>query len=237
MYRKLVIVLCLLLTGCASKNQSMEKEPELPNITATLAICGDAMSHMPQTIADSLLYRDLKATKALNPDLIAVMFHWGDEYQTRQDAYQEEVAKFLFKHGADIILGGHPHVLQPMETRTLTDAEGHKRTGFVCWSLGNFISAQNKPYTDTTVVLQLELTKNQNTGVSEITGVQYIPMYMLDRETEINGERYTLLDARKSIADYEAGASGAVSHATYRKLQAAVSTCHDILGVKWEQTR
>ena len=398
MYRKLILVLCLLLTGCTPKSQAeiSQEKPDLPNITATLAVCGDAMSHMPQTqdayeketdtynyipmieavrpwvapadyavvnlettfsggpeysgfpafnspdalgealkdvgfdlvstannhcldyrydgmartldvldsqglshvgtyrsseerrennrgvyladvggiqvaflsytygtngipvsashtgtvnifnkdymtdaetLADSLLYRDLQAAKALSPDLIAVMMHWGEEYEIKQNAYQEKVANFLFKHGADIILGGHPHVLQPMETRTLTDADGNTRTGFVCWSLGNFISAQNDRYTDTTVVLQLTLTKNPNTGISEVSGVEYIPMYMLDREQEINGERYTLLDARKSIADYKADAVNAVDTATYKKLQTCISDCHKILGADWEKAQ
>ena len=188
-----------------------------------------------ETLADSLLYRDLKAAKALKPDLIAVMIHWGEEYETKQNAYQEEVADFLFRHGADIILGSHPHVLQPMELRTVTDAEGNTRTGFVCWSLGNFISAQNARYTDTTVVLRLTLTKNPNTGVCKVTGVQYVPMFMLDREQEIDGARYTLLDARKSIQDYEAKAPDAVCQKTYEQLLDCISDCHEILGTEWEQ--
>lgn len=203
--------------------------------TGTVNIFNKDYMTSTETLADSLLYRDLQAARALKPDLTAVMIHWGEEYEIKQNAYQEKVANFLFKHGADIILGGHPHVLQPMETRTLTDADGNTRTGFVCWSLGNFISAQNDQYTDTTVVLQLELTKNPNTGVSEVTNVAYIPMYMLDREKEVNGERYTLLDARKSMAAYEEDSPNAVDRATYRKLETCIADCHKILGADWEK--
>lgn len=188
-----------------------------------------------ERIAEDLLRDDLEAAKALNPDLIAVMMHWGEEYQTKQNTHQEKAADFLFAHGADVILGGHPHVLQPMETRTLTDAEGNTRTGFICWSLGNFISSQNDPYTDTTVVLQLELTKNPNTDITEVTNVSYRPMFMLDREREVNGERYTLLDAHKSMEAYTAGSPNAVSESIYRKLEACVADCHEILGAKWDK--
>ena len=48
------------------------------------------------------LAADLEQAKAANADLIAVMIHWGVEYQTKQNAYQEEVADFLFANGADI---------------------------------------------------------------------------------------------------------------------------------------
>ncbi len=188
-----------------------------------------------ERIAEEELRAGLEAAKALDPDLIAVIMHWGEEYQTRQNTHQEKAADFLFAHGADLILGGHPHVLQPMETRTLTDADGNTRTGFICWSLGNFISAQNDPYTDTTVVLQLELTKDPNEGVTQVTDVSYRPMFMLDREKEVNGERYTLLDAHKSMEAYTEGSPNAVSASVYHKLEACVADCHKILGAKWDK--
>ena len=143
---------------------------------------------------------DLAAAKALNTDLIAVMIHWGVEYQTTQNAYQEQVADFLIANGADIILGGHSHVPQPMEMRTVTDESGESRTAFVCYSLGNFISSQNDPFTDTTAVLTLELTRDNVTGESAVTGCSYAPMLMLDREAGA-AERFALLDTAAVLAD------------------------------------
>ena len=150
------------------------------------------------------------------------------------NAHQQEIADTLFSLGADLILGGHPHVPQPMETRELPNGDGTTRTGFVCWSLGNFISSQNDPYTDTTAVLQLELTKNPNTGITEVTDVGYIPLYMLDREQEVSGERFTLLDAHAGIRAYEAGNQQYITSATYQKLQQCVADCHKILSATWD---
>lgn len=188
-----------------------------------------------QTLDTQRLADDLAAAEALSPDLIAVMVHWGVEYQTTQNAHQEEIANFLFAHGADIILGGHPHVLQPMQTRQLTDPDGTTHTGFVCWSLGNFISSQNDEYTDTTVVLNLELAKNPNTGVTQVTDVGYVPFYMLDREQEVNGERYTLLDAYRGIQEYASGDDSYIGASTEKKLQKCVADCHTILGTQYDQ--
>ena len=140
-----------------------KSHPDTVNILHT-DYMSDAQVLDTERIAD-----DLAAAEALSPDLIAVIVHWGVEYQTTQNEHQEEIADFLFDHGADVILGSHPHVFQPMETRALTDRDGTTHTGFVCWSLGNFISSQNDEYTDTTVVLNLELTKNPNTGVTDVT--------------------------------------------------------------------
>ena len=165
------------------------------------------------------LAADLEQAEAANADLIAVMIHWGVEYQTKQNAYQEEIADFLFANGADIILGGHSHVPQPMELRTLEDG----RQGFVCYSLGNFISSQNDEYTDTTAVLTLELTRDNETGEAQVTGYSYAPMYMLDREAGAK-PRFQLLDV------YEALASGEAGESLTRRLEKAVADCHKIFG-------
>lgn len=183
---------------------------------------------------EARLAADLETAHALEPDLIAVLMHWGVEYQRAPSPAQQQAADFLFAHGVDLILGSHPHVLQPMETRTVTGPDGVPHTGFVCWSLGNFISSQNDPYTDTTVLLNLELTRDPNTDVTEVTGVSYVPLYMLDREQEIGGERFTLLDVHAEIAAYEAGAPDAVSASVYEKLLACAADCRELLGSEWE---
>lgn len=172
------------------------------------------------TLDEERLLAALNQAKALDTDLIAVMIHWGIEYKTKQNAYQEKVAQFLFDNGADIILGGHPHVLQPMELRTLA-RDGEERQGFVCYSLGNFISSQVYDLTDTTVILELELTRDNETGVTQVTDYSYTPMLMRNRG-EGAAERFVLLDAYRELS----GTAGEAAE----KCRAAVEACHAILG-------
>ena len=162
---------------------------------------------------------DLEAARALDTDLIAVMIHWGLEYRLTQNRYQEELADFLFEHGADIILGGHSHVPQPMELRTLPDG----RQGFVCYSLGNFISSQTKPNTDTTAVLTLTLTRDNETGEAQVTDYAYIPMYMLHR-AEGASPRFELVDIHAALD------SGETGEALRQKLSKALETCRSVFG-------
>jgi len=177
------------------------------------------------TLDEEKVLSDLQKAKELDTDLIAVMIHWGVEYQTTQNSYQDKVADFLFANGADIVLGGHPHVLQPMELRTVTLADGTEKQGFICYSLGNFISAQNDPLTDTTVVLTLELTKDGETGETTVTDFNYRPMLMLDREAGAD-VRFQLLDVYAEMAK---GDGAAVSQT---RLQQCVEDCHRILGAE-----
>ena len=101
-------------------------------------------------------------------------------------------AQVLLENGVDLVLGGHSHVLQPAGFQTVTLEDGTQHTGFVSYSLGNFISSQNDPLTDVTAVLTMELTKNMVTGETTVTDWKYQPMLMLDREKY--PERFELLD-------------------------------------------
>ena len=138
------------------------------------------------TLDQEKLQQELAYAESLGTDLIAVMVHWGIEYQTTQNAYQEQVADFLISHGADLILGSHSHVPQPLETRTVTLDDGSTRSGLVCYSLGNFVSNQspatvNVNYTDTTAILNLELTKDPATGETTVSNINYVPLLVLNR--------------------------------------------------------
>ncbi len=72
-------------------------------------------------------------------DLVIVSLHWGDEYRTIPTAWQRQAAAALIEAGADVVLGHHPHVLQPIEYYTCRSG----RRGLIAFSLGNFISSQN----------------------------------------------------------------------------------------------
>jgi poly-gamma-glutamate synthesis protein (capsule biosynthesis protein) len=74
---------------------------------------------------------DISAARKAGAEIIAVMPHWGVEYQLTENAEQRSLANFLFIEGVDLIIGGHPHVIQPMH---------FKNNKLVVYSMGNFIS-------------------------------------------------------------------------------------------------
>lgn len=177
-----------------------------------------------------LLLSDLEAARALETDLIAVIVHWGIEYQNAPNSHQTKLAQFLVEQGADLVLGGHPHVLQPYETITATGWDGREREGFVCYSLGNFLSNQLELETKTTAVLDLELTKDPLTGETALTDVRYTPYYMLHRNSQPVGERRHLVNIHDAMVAYEAGEDSRIDKGAYSQLQAALDHCHSILG-------
>jgi poly-gamma-glutamate capsule biosynthesis protein CapA/YwtB (metallophosphatase superfamily) len=81
-------------------------------------------------------------------DVVVVYFHWGIELDRSPTARQKFLARVALRAGASVVLGAHPHVLQPRERR------GNR---FVAWSLGNFVFDWNSPGTDRTGILRLGL--------------------------------------------------------------------------------
>lgn len=190
------------------------------------------------TMDQEKLKTELDYAQSLEPDLIAVMIHWGIEYQTTQNEYQTQVADFLIANGADLILGSHSHVPQPMETRTVTLEDGSTQSAFVSYSLGNFVSNQspatvNVNYTDTTAVLNLELTKDFATGETTVTNISYVPLLVLNRGTGVQ-DQYLILDVNAGMASHDAGDTSVVTDAVYSKLQYALEGCHNILGAEYD---
>ena len=77
-------------------------------------------SYCVNLIDKDLIKKDIDAAKQENADIIIACMHWGTEYKTYANSEQKDLADFLFQNGVDIILGNHPHVLEPMEKRTVT---------------------------------------------------------------------------------------------------------------------
>ena len=104
-------------------------------------------------------------------DYLIVSMHWGNEYQTVQGARQEELAQLLCDGGADLIIGTHPHVLQPMAW--LERDDGHRT--LCMYSLGNFVSNQHKRVTMLGGILEVELLFEQDGTLRETVSAGVIP--------------------------------------------------------------
>ncbi|HZW39903.1 MAG TPA: CapA family protein [Ignavibacteriaceae bacterium] len=136
----------------------------------------------------TLIFNDIRRAKMIGADIVFVHYHWGKEYETTPNKFQQNLAQLTFNAGADIIVGGHPHVLQPMMYGNKPDG----RKGFIMYSMGNFISNQRKDYKDISIILNLKLKKDFNTNITTIDSVGYIPTYVYKGFTEA-GNQYIVV--------------------------------------------
>lgn len=179
-------------------------------------------------IDKDLMKKDIESAKNQNADIIVACMHWGTEYRTTANTEQQELADFLFQNGVDIILGNHPHVLEPMEKRTITLEDGTVKDGFVIYALGNFICDQNAENTRNSIILNLKITKHTDGKIS-IDKVNYIPIYMYKNNSS-KVRRMKLLDIEKTITDYEAGIDTSIGQSTYDNLKVQLERIKSIVG-------
>lgn len=104
----------------------------------------------------TIIKADLATARALKPDAIIAFMHWGDEYQLLPNNEEKELADLLFNEGVTHIIGGHPHVIQPLELRK--DSLGRKH--LLAYSLGNFISNMSAPNTDGGLMVEIKFSKS-----------------------------------------------------------------------------
>lgn len=121
----------------------------------------------------------LKDMEAEKPDITIAMLHWGSEYNDDISKTQTQIVSLLQKNGVDVIIGTHPHTLQPIVF--------DKGAGtLVAYSLGDFFGDADRGATNYSVILDIEITKDANAGTTKVTDYTLHPIYTV-RETECVG--------------------------------------------------
>ena len=111
-------------------------------------------------------------------DMQIVIIHWGDEYSRTPNNFQKKLAQKLCDAGVDIIIGSHPHVVEPVETIKSTDG---KNETLVIYSLGNYISNQRREYismyTEDGLMVDINIEKQGN-NEAKVKKVTCIPTWV-----------------------------------------------------------
>jgi len=146
----------------------------------------------------NLIEKDIAKARNKRVDIVLVYFHFGEEYQRNPNSYQKEVINNTIKAGADIIIGSHPHVVQPVDYFKTNKA--NLDTGFVAYSLGNFISNQRWKYTDAGIVVKIKVSKNILSDSVYLSGISYLPTWVFKGKTK-KAREYIILPSSKSYDD------------------------------------
>ena len=126
-------------------------------------------------------------------DIVIVFPHWGEEYQTTPSWYQKSLAQQIADAGADLIIGTHPHVIQPLEI--LTSADGREVPCY--YSLGNFVS--NMPWNETYVEALAKVRIKKEGSKVSIESVEAVPLVNY-RGIEMDYSVYLLEDYTTEIS-------------------------------------
>ncbi len=148
--------------------------------------------------------------KADGVDIIIAYMHWGKEYNITHNQHQTAVAQALTNLGVDVIIGGHPHVIQDAETLTSETDPNHTTLCF--YSLGNLVSNQNRltlgdtqnsTYTEGGLIVELTVRK-YSTGEAMVSAVKQIPTFVHRYKSSNGYYAHEIVPLEAALADPEA---------------------------------
>ena len=172
----------------------------------------------------------LKSMEEEKPDLTVALLHWGSEYNDDISKTQEQIASLLKKNGVDVIIGTHPHTLQPIEF--------DKSTGtLVAYSLGDFFGDANRGATNYSVILDLEITRDENAGTTKVTDYTLHPIYTV-RETECVGNNdRRVVRVGTALSAYKGNFLDKVTDACKESMEYALTRIDERTAVKEEEDK
>ena len=166
-----------------------------------------------QTINKKAIRNILRAAEAEKPDLTIALLHWGSEYNEEISKSQQEVAKLMIAEGVDAIIGSHPHLVHQI------DFDEEKGT-IVAYSLGDFFGDGERGGTNYAIILDLEITKDYDTGVTKVTDYSYVPIYTL-AENQCDGQR-RVIRIENAMSAYELNFVDKITDSCYENMQFAM---------------
>ena len=147
-------------------------------------------------IDEKTMQEDLRVARKMQADFVIVVVHWGNEYQLAESPQQMDLAKKLFEWGADLVVGAHPHVIQPVKEVAYKRPGQDSTLGLVAFSLGNFISAQKQAHTDMGLVFEATLEKRLADQTTYIADHAYTPVFRYIHRDSTGKSQYYVIPAR-----------------------------------------
>ncbi len=151
--------------------------------------------------SEDRLKADVSAARK-EADVVIVAMHWGTEKQTEPDSDEKKYAQILADAGADVVIGSHPHVIQPMEW--LEGSDGNKT--LVAYSLGNFLSNHDNSNTLPQLegMMTCNFVKDETNNTISIENVSFVPLVnhrvLADNASDCEFGVYALKDYTSDLA-------------------------------------
>ena len=147
-----------------------------------------------------------------DPDITIALVHWGSEYNDQISKTQKTIRDLLLNNGVDAIIGTHPHYVQSIEYNQQTGT-------FVAYSLGDFFGDATTAGTEYSIMVDLEITKDNETGVTKITGYTHIPLFTVNEE----GKALRVVSIEDAMRAYDMQFLDRVSKETYEAMEYALT--------------
>ena len=158
-------------------------------------------------IARDRIGQILKNVETEKPDLTVALLHWGSEYNDDISKTQKSIVSLMQKQGVDVIIGTHPHTLQPIVFDEMAGT-------LVAYSLGDFFGEANRGATNYSIILDIEITKDDNAGITRVTDFSYTPIYTVREGEAVGNKDRRVVRIEKALEAHEDNFLDKVTDAT-----------------------
>lgn len=153
-----------------------------------LAVPEEHQAYAVNMLDPDVVARDAALARMYGADIVIALLHYGIENRRYESEAQREVSEEILSRGVDVILGAHPHMVQPIDHLLLPTWKISDK--YVAYSLGNFLSAQRIQYADSGVIAYVHITRKDLR--TYVTGISYLPVYV-QRSSSNDLVRYRIL--------------------------------------------
>lgn len=157
----------------------------------------------------SAISRQVAAARAAGADAVVALLHWGLEFEAFPVRHQVETGHRLLELGIDVIVGNHPHNVQPAERYAYTDAAtGQRREGLILYALGDLLSIHRTlPNSRLACLARVRLSKGSSDGVAgvRVTSLEVLPVYLYVGKRNGEVTDYRVLDFRRLAEELRSG--------------------------------
>lgn len=179
----------------------------------------EALAYSVSYLKDADFAGDVQRLREAGAEIVVALPHWGQEYRRQPEANTVALAQEMIAAGVDVVLGSHPHMVQPVEWVEVETDVGLRR-GLVAYSLGNFISNQSKRYTDSGIIVEFTLQEQEDGSVT-VADAAVIPTFCW-RQSD-------LIQTLPALSYYDAPPEN-MSNADWQRLRQSCDDVRTLMG-------
>ena len=172
-----------------------------------------------KTVATDKITKVLKNVESEKPDITIAMLHWGSEGTDSHSDTQERIVNLMMKNGVDVIIGSHPHRVHKID---FDKAAGT----LIAYSLGDFFGDATAGGSNYSIILDIEITKDNHAGVTRVTDYDYTPIYTV-KETDCVDEDRRVVRIHQAMQAYEGNFVDSVTKACYEDMKYSLGRITD----------
>lgn len=183
-------------------------------------------------IASDSIANTVKRAKAMNPDVIVALVHWGSEYNDEITESQRKIADLLCKNGASLIIGTHSHYVGPIVQ--MKNESSPTGSTLIAYGLGDFVSSADTEVARSGCILNVQFKRTEERVI--LSNVQYTPVYSTEPSEALECNSWEVLDCLQAVKFYEENYYDRVSEPIYDLLLKVISHMKDQTGAaEWQK--